>query len=148
MVYGRLKKRSDAFNLLEVVIAGFLFSIISVAFLGVWGMQVRGAEKSRHNLVATLLAEQMIEEVMGQGYELTKESAPEDPPMEPIEVEMESLGADGVWVTINVSYQPEIEVKEIGGAGDKLKQVTVRVSWEDTTKTGEVVLETYLAGVF
>ena len=144
----RLIKSEGAFNLLEVVIAAFLFSIVSVAFLGVWGMQVRGAEKSRHNLVATLLAEQMIEEVMGQGYELTKESKDSDPPMEPIKIQTESRGANGVWETIDVFYQPEIEVKEIGGGGDKLKQVTVKVTWQDTTKTGEVVLETYLAGVF
>jgi hypothetical protein len=30
--------------------------------------------------------------------------------------------------------------------GDKLKQVIVRVKWEDTTKNGEIVLETFLAG--
>ena len=143
-----IHKSNGAFNLLEVVIASFLFSIISVAFLGVWGMQVRAAEKSRHNLVATLLAEQMIEEVMEQGYELTKVSTGTDPVLEPILIEMELQGADGAWGKVNVAYQPHVEVVEFGAGSDKLKQVTVRVSWEDTTKTGEVVLETYLAGVF
>lgn len=136
------------FNLLEVVIASFLFSTIAVAFLGVWGMQARGLEKSRHNLVATMLAEQLVEETMAEGYELTPVSKEGESDTSEIVMETESRTKTGEWVKIPVKYSTERTVALIGEEEDKLKQVVVRVTWEDTTKNGEVVLVTYLAGVF
>jgi type II secretory pathway pseudopilin PulG len=134
------------FNLLEVVIAAFLFSTIAVAFLGVWGMQARGLEKSRHKLVATMLAEQIVEEAMAEGYELTRVT--EEPETSEIEMAIENRNKAGEWISIPVVYQTERVVAEIGVDEDKLKQVIVKVTWEDSTNTGEVTLVTYMAGVF
>jgi hypothetical protein len=131
-----------------VVIASFLFSTIAVAFLGVWGMQARGLEKSRHSLVATMLAEELVEETMAKGYETTQIT--EGPP-EPDEIfmETESRGPSGEWTSIPVTYTSERTVAPIGDPDkDKLKMVTVKVTWDDSTNIGEVVLVTYLAGVF
>lgn len=142
-------RRQSGFNLLEVVIAAFLFSTIAVAFLGVWGMQARGLEKARHNLVATMLAEELVEETMAEGYELTRVTEGEPEP-KIINMETESKAPDGSWSVIPVTYTSTRTVEVIGDLDDddKLKMVTVRVTWEDTTKNGEVVLVTYLAGVF
>lgn len=142
-------RKSRGFNLLEVVIAAFLFSTISVAFLGVWGMQARGLEKSRHSLVATMLAEQMVEEAMAEGYELVKVTEEEEAEPKVIEMGTESRSPTGEWVEIKAKYTTSRSVKLVGDLDDdKLKLVTVKVTWEDSTKTGEVVLVTYLAGTF
>lgn len=142
-----IRHRHKGFNLLEVVIASFLFSVVAVAFLGVWGMQVRAMEKSRHNLVATMLAEEIIEEIMSAGYELTPLTEGE-PKLGFVDMEMEHRGANGEWATITSRYESEVTVTEIGTGDDRLKQVTVKVTWDDSSHVGEIVLETYLAGAF
>lgn len=110
-------------------------------------MQARGLEKSRHSLVATMLAEQMVEEAMAEGYELVKITEGESEP-KVIEMATESRSGTGEWVEIKAKYTTSRTVKAIGEEDDKLKLVTVKVTWEDSTKNGEVVLVTYLAGVF
>ena len=148
VILSRGLKKHSGFNLLEVVIGAFLFSTISIAFLGVWGMQARGLEKSRHSLVATMLAEQMVEEAMTEGYERAKVTEGE-PETDTIDMATESRDRTGEWSEIKVTYSTEKTVSVIGDPDDdKLKLVTVKVRWEDTTRNGEVVLVTYLAGVF
>ncbi len=112
-------------------------------------MQARGLEKSRHNLVATMLAEQMVEEAMAEGYERAKVTEPDEPDTGEIEMETESRDKAGNWSRIPVRYTTERTVAPIGDPDeDKLKLVTIKVTWEDSTRNGEVVLVTYLAGVF
>jgi len=122
--------------------AGFIFSAVSVAFLGVWGLQIRSLEKSRHNLVGTMLAEQYIEQAMESGYERVRDDTDD------ITMELETRGADGTWTTIPVAYQVVVDEEQVGPDEDKLKKVEVTVTWEDSTKTGRIKLVTYLAGVF
>ena len=122
--------------------AGFIFSAVSVAFLGVWGLQIRSLEKSRHNLVGTMLAEQYIEQAMESGYERVGDDT-DDIPME-----LETRGADVTWTTIPVAYRVVVDEEQVGPEEDKLKKVEVTVTWEDSTKTGRIKLVTYLAGVF
>ena len=122
--------------------AGFIFSAVSVAFLGVWGLQIRSLEKSRHNLVGTMLAEQYIEQAMESGYERVGDDT-DDIPME-----LETRGADGTWTTIPVAYHVVVDEEQVGPEEDKLKKVEVTVTWEDSTKNGRIKLVTYLAGVF
>lgn len=148
-------QENRGFNLLEVVIAAFIFSVSAIAFIGVWGMQVRGLEKSRHTLVATFLAEEIVEQAMADGYERT---APTTMPLDevPYDIDTESLNpTTGVWERHSVTYVTTMQVTEIDGEDpntdiddDKVKQILVRVTWEDTTKTGEIVLETFVAGTF
>lgn len=138
--------------MLEVTIAAFIFSAVAISFVGVWGQQVRALEKSRHLMVATFLAEELIEESMAKGYaqvKLTEE--PEDIESDTIVMTTESRNARGVdqWTSIPVDYTWTRQVKLVPGSDpdlDKIKQVIVKVQWSDTTKTGEVILETYLAG--
>lgn len=142
--------------MLEVTIAAFIFSIVSISFLGVWGQQVRSLEKSRHLMVATFLAEELIEESMTDGYERTRLTEPATGLVEvPITIVTEFRSPDDPeeWDEIPVTYITTREVKTYVPPGstdpddEKVKQVIVRVKWQDTTKTGEVVLETFLAGV-
>jgi len=147
-VFSRLKQKSWGFNLLEVAIAGFIFATVSVAFMGVWGMQVRAVEKSRHSLVATMLAEDLVEQAMEDGFERTRVTKPDDKPLPPISIETESRNPQGEWVVINAEYQPEVRITEIGGPKDRLRKVEVTVNWRDSTGGGDITLVTYLAGVF
>ena len=152
-----LGHRRGGFNLLEVTVAAFIFSVVAISFLGVWGQQVRALEKSRHVMVATFLAEELIEESMAKGYAQTKVTDPADPTssqLDPIEMSHYNRDPHGEWQEMKMFYSATREVKEykdpdpkaIDPDNDKLKQVIVTVKWEDTTKTGEVVLETFLAG--
>lgn len=143
-------QRARGFNLLEVTIAAFIFSVVSISFIGVWGQQVRALEKSRHVLVATFLAEELIEESMAKGYEQSKLTEEDEGPEEiPIVLthETRDLSDPEKWNEMEVEYTATREIRTfLDPDVDKLKQVIVRVTWEDTTKTGEVVLETFLAG--
>lgn len=140
------------FNLLEVVIAAFIFSASCIAFLGVWGQQVRALEKTRHRLVANFLAEDLIEESMAAGYQKTHVTDADHPAqLEDIKMKISTRGPSSKgledWEEIEVLYHVSREVTIFGVAGkDKLKQVVVKVTWDDSTKVGEVVLETILAG--
>ena len=141
--------RIGGFNLLEVVIASFIFSVTAVAFLGIWGLQARSVEKSRHKLVATLLAEQLAEDSLEAGYERTRLTEPgKEPENKDIPIITEVRDPQGNWTTSEVFYHWEKRVTEIGGEDDRLKKVEISVTWQDSTKTGEVKLVTYLAGVF
>ncbi len=148
----RFESRRAGFNLLEVTIAAFIFSVVSISFLGVWGQQVRVLEKSRHLMVATFLAEELIEESMAKGYGQIKiTELPEDIETDKITMETESRDTQGIdqWSSIPVDYTWTREVKLVPGSDpdlDRIKQVIVKVQWVDTTKTGEVILETFLAG--
>ena len=129
--------RKRGLNLLEVMIATFVFSSVSIFFLGVWGQHVRANEKSRHYLVASHLAESLIEEKLSMGYgAVPADPTPEDRPFEMI---IKNRGAE-----ITVEYRATVLVTEIGAAEDRLKSVEVRVTWDDSTSTGEVFLETVL----
>jgi prepilin-type N-terminal cleavage/methylation domain-containing protein len=139
------------FNLLEVTIAAFIFSVVSVSFLGVWGQQVRALEKSRHVLTATFLAEELIEEAMAKGYaQLKADEGPEEIPVN--EVFHYARDPRGEWVEMQVTYSGTREVRtysdpeSLEPGEDKLKQVIVVIKWEDSTKNGEITLETFLAG--
>ena len=135
--------------MLEVAIAGFLFATVSVAFLGVWGMQVRSFEKSRHHLVATAIAEDLVEQAMEAGFERTPVTLPgDDPALPPIDMITEHKGPDGEWSEVTVWYEAAKQVEEIGTPDDKLERVTVEVSWKDSAGGGTIKLVTYLAGVY
>lgn len=130
-----------------MAIAGFIFATVTVAFLGVWGMQVRRLEKSRHHLVATMLAEALVETAMEDGFERTPETDPDEIEPQPVTMETEIKSPMGEWSVIPVVYQTTKVVKTIGEKDDKLKKVEVTVTWEDSAGGGKISLVTYLAGV-
>lgn len=138
--------RSRGFSLLEVVIAAFIFSFVSVGFLSIWGLQVRSLEKSRHMLVATLLAEELIEESMAEGYNLLEVGGPNH---FDVDMEFENKGDRLDWTTMKASYERTRLVQEIFvNPDDSIKRVTVVVKWEDTSGPREITLETVVAGTF
>lgn len=142
--------QSNGFNLLEVIIAGFIFSVVSIAFLGVWGIQIRSMEKSRHHLVATHLAEHTIESIMSDGYQRTPVTTDESGPRtEMIEMDTHQKRPSGDWVTTQAIYRSEVQVEQIpiGGENDLIKRVIVTITWEDASHSGDITLATYLAGV-
>lgn len=125
------------FNLLEVVFATFMFSFVAIVFTGVWGQHMRAMEKSRHFLVASHLAESLLERKIGAGYHVVR------PGVEDLDLNMKTKIKSGV---VNAVYHSTVTVTDIGGSEDNKRSVLVRVYWDenDTTKAGEVILETVL----
>lgn len=153
------KKSEHGFNLLEVVIAAMIFSVTTLSFMGVWGMQVRAVEKSRHVMVATFIAEGLIAEARAQGYERTNPGItlfafdpndPNNPDAQFVQVETSLRGPDGTWTSKLVNYRASREVIDVfpTDPNDKVRSVIVKVNWDDSSKVGEIVLETFVAGVF
>ena len=103
-------------------------------------MQVRSVEKSRHSLVASMIAEGMIEEALEKGY-----GGVEDVD-DSVTMQTESRDPMGNWSSIDVTYIKRQRVTDIGDPDNRLKGVSVQISWEDSSGGGEIELRTYLAG--
>lgn len=111
-------------------------------------MQVRRLEKSRHHLVATMLAESIVEESMQDGFERTALTIPDEIEVVPVTMETDFKSPTGEWSVIPVVYSVTKSVIAIGEKDDKLKKVEVSVTWTDSAGGGKITLITYLAGVF
>ncbi len=113
-------------------------------------MQIRAVEKARHMLVASYLAEEIMETARSEGYErvpLTEEEGPIEQEIDLIHESRLTSRLTDEWTEIPVVYRTSLEAEQAGDPDeDRLKRVIVRVTWDDTTKSGEVVLESYLAG--
>lgn len=132
-----VKARSRrGFNLLEVTLAAFIFSIVSIAFAQVWVYHTRAMEKTRHYLVASHLAQSLIEGKMALGY------AGVDTGVETDFAEMRTR-VQGTDITVRYDYTVTITEMDPSLA-DKKRAVEVLVKWHDTTNRGEVRLETLL----
>ncbi len=117
--------------------AAFLFSVVSVGFAQVWVYHTRSIEKTRHFLVASHLAESLIERKMALGYSGTELGVEEDFTI----MNTRQRGKD-----IEVRYDWTVTIEEIGGAEDKKRSVVVLVNWKDSTNDqGEIRLETIVA---
>lgn len=124
--------------MLEVVVAMLIFSTVTTAFLGAWSYHVRASEKSRHYLVASFLAESLIEKAISQGYNGLEVGVVEDEVS--MKITARGTETEAVYKTVQtVTEEGDLSV-------DKLKSVVVVVTWEDTNKTGEVRFETVVAG--
>lgn len=110
-------------------------------------MQVRRLEKSRHHLVATMLAESLVEAAMEEGFERTPETDPDKIEVQEVTMNTATKSPTGEWGDIPVLYKTTQFVTAIGEKDDKLKKVEVIVSWEDSAGGGKISLVTYLAGV-
>ncbi len=120
-----MDRRVRGYNLLETILAGVLFSIVSVGLIGLWTNYARAMEKSRHRIVASYLAEKVMEECLALGYDLVDGKAANSPVVH--ELTHKYRGQ-----TIPTRYQVRVGVvPNVGGLDTKAVKVTVE--WHDTT---------------
>ncbi|MBI3927885.1 MAG: hypothetical protein HY319_20255 [Armatimonadetes bacterium] len=119
------------YNMLEAVLAVFLFSIVVVFMMSLWAYYARSIEKSRNHMVATHLGERALSETIARGY-LGAESAG------PYTIDVEVTNGD---VTSRIPYEWVVEVSEVE---DGLKSILVRVWYPHQDERREVRFESLL----
>jgi len=127
-------------NLLEITLAMVLFSTVVVFISSIWITHARIVGKSRARMVATFLAEQLLEDCINRGYYDCENIVKKD------KFTMTS------WMRgrqIDIDYEYEVSFKEHPAYVNRLKIVTVRVKFpgedEEDSNYREVVYETMLA---
>lgn len=119
------RRSSRGYNLLETILACMIFSMVSVGLIGLWGNYARAMEKARHHIVASYLAEKVMEECVVLGYDLVDGKADASP----VEHELQHTHKGQ---TIVSTYQVTVEVIP-DSSGEPAKTVKVAVKWNDTT---------------
>ncbi|MGE0492606.1 MAG: hypothetical protein AB7S38_25550 [Vulcanimicrobiota bacterium] len=125
-------RRQSGHNLLEVVVAAFVFALLVLFASGLWAAYARAAVQSRDHLVATHLGRTVMEATVNQGYDSAVGGGPYTLNME---VEL-----DGQVTQIPYRYTVTVNETMPG-----LKTVTVAVSYSYQEKTTELSFETLLA---
>ena len=126
-------------NLLEAILASVLFAIVSVALLGIWGMQFRAMSKSQGVLLASFVAEKTMEECVAAGFDRVEDLYPQPPVANNITIDTRSrTGSAGLVFTTTVTVAPH--------PSDPLqKTVVVRVAFTDSTGDSSVTYHTALS---
>lgn len=135
-------RQNRGFNLLEVVVGAFIFSVAAIALIGIWGTHYRAIAKSRHRIVANFMAEKWLEDSIAKGHDGLSNGGVEILPPQHM---ITTLNGNSVDVVYDVTR----EVIRLGNFNvapparpDKLKKVIVTVTWQDSTGVNEVKLET------
>lgn len=133
--------RRQGFNLLEVVVGAFIFSVAAIALIGIWGTHYRAVGKARHKLVANFLAESVIERALAEGFGGL--------PDNDTSTAQQAVSTNLNDQTIDVTYTITTVVERVGlinvtppDRPDKLKKVSVTVEWTDTTGPSKVEIQT------
>ncbi len=139
-----MKRSVGGFNLLEVILGAFIFSTVSIGLMGVWISHHRSLGKSRNNVVANLLAQAVIERAIADGFFGLPDSS-------------STLVKQTVTTSLNgqvidVGYDIQTDISRFGVVAplppareDKLKKVSVRVSWTEPSGSRDLTLETIVA---
>ncbi len=114
------------FNLLEVVLAGFLFATVTSSLVGVWITYARATAAGRTMLVANHLAQNVMEQQLALGWAAV--ALPPDPDRKFTLVQV--VGDS----EIPVDYFYSVEVEDTSEEGNvtalSLKRITVTVEWD------------------
>ncbi len=133
--------RPRGHNLLEMILATFIFSTVALGTTAVWIQHSRVMNKSGGRLVGQFLANELMEECLAAGYDSVDTLAITRP-----EIEMREIVRDAEKVTL---YQPTITVADLsipGPSGNLTpKLVTVRVEWDEQEGRGFVEYQSQLA---
>lgn len=125
------------FNLLEMMVGLLLFTIIATAFGGVWNAYYQMIGKARSTLVASHLAEDIMEGQLALGWQSVTVNPGPGHQFTMVQV------VDGNETEIVYDYW--IEVRDLSDPGYiGLKQVVVHVSWNEPSGKREVTCETLL----
>lgn len=125
------------FNLLEVILAVVIFSTATVGLTGVWMMHARSVAKSRNIMIATHLAEQLMETCVAQGWEV------QPVPQSDATRIMMKMVLNSVPLETEFRYEVTVRTENPTNVKIGIKHVKVRVYWDDDTgKDRRVFLET------
>lgn len=114
--------RRRGLNLLEMVLALFIFSSIMVALFNMWGFHARALASTRNQMVASFILSQKLEESVALGWTATSQAPAA------VTVTHTAKGQD-----VPVEYWTQVDVADQSAGGVVgLKSITVRVWWEDT----------------
>ena len=127
-------------NLLEITLAMVLFSTVVVFISSICTTHARIIGKSRSRMVATFLAEQLLEDCINRGY------------FDCENIETPGRFTMSSWMRgkqIDIDYEYDVSFSKVAGYLDRLKVVKVRVKFpgEDVEDSAyrEVIYETMLA---
>ena len=126
------RRNSRGHNLLEAIIAGILFSVVTVFLMGIWDMQFRAMLKSKETAVASFLAERIMEQCVAAGVVAVREY--DQPYVDYIDVKSRTKKGEKTTkytVIIEIPQQPDPR------AHPDLSQQTVVVQVKYNDSTGE-----------
>lgn len=129
-------RRASGHNLLEVMVAAFVFSAVSLMLLGIWTSHSKAMGKARGYLVASHLGEQVMEQCVTAGYDQVHQLITSTP--EKIDMESAYRGKTTTW-----TYSYQVAVSNVTS---QVRSVNVTVSWHDQTGDRQVKYETTLFG--
>ena len=118
-----------------MILAVTIFAVIVCALMGVWVTHSRAVRHARNTLLATHLAESVMESALAQGWQV--QSIPPDPwtcfHVDSV-LNGEKVGAD---------FQYALQVtRNTGARGNQYKLVNVKVTWTENDHEREVNLDT------
>lgn len=120
-------------SLLEAILAAIIFAVVAVFLMGIWQMQFRGMLKSKETVVASFLAERVMEECVAAGFDRVELLYPE-----PVELEVRARTRAGEKRT---SYKASVIVAP--HSSDPLQKfVSVTVTFRDSTGESKVAYHT------
>lgn len=120
-------------SLLEAILAAVLFSIVAVFLMGIWEMQFRGMLKSKETVVASFLAERVMEECVAAGFDRVELLYPEK-----VELQVRSRTRAGERTA---SYSASVRVTPHPSDVEQ-KFVSVTVTFRDSTGESKVAYHT------
>lgn len=129
----------SGFNLLEVVIGVLIFATVMIGLTGVWVAHARSVAKSRYHLLATHLAEQLMETCIAQGWSVQPIRMSDN-----TRVKMKST-INGVELETEFRYEVLVTTEKPTPGQIGIKKARVRVYWDDDTgKDRKVSLTTLI----
>lgn len=132
-------RRDLGFNLLEVILACFLFALVVAFSVSVWITHYKAIGKSRYDMLGMYLATQKIEEMIAKGY---SGAGPEGP----LDVTVDTT-VRGQNSQVTFTYEIVEEFLPEPANPPYMKSMMVIVTWTDPLgKQKEVRLETLLSG--
>lgn len=124
---GHTKPARRGFNLLEVILAGFIFATITASMVGVWITYAKATSKGRSLLVATHLAERVMEQQLALGWSAV--SLDRDEEERRFVVTQSVDGAES-----RIAYYYWVDVEDLSDTSDPLnlglKKIVVTVEWQ------------------
>ena len=129
-------------NLLEMVIACFVFLTIATGLAGLWIQLAKEMGVANSKLVGQHLAEQVMEECIGAGY--TNIDSFNGPRPNIIMNEVDRGAVQQFTYQVTVSVTP-MGVGAVISATEAWKVVKVRVQWHDSLGDSNIEYKTLLA---
>lgn len=138
-----MRKAPLGHNLLEMMVACFIFLTIVTGLTGVWISLAKDQNLANSRLVAQHLAEQVMEECIAAGYKNVDSLTVGRPPITMNEVDRGNVQV--FTYRVQVSVYPMGAGAVVADPGQTWKVVTVRVSWHDATGDSTIEFKTQLA---